>query len=104
MNNILQLVWLIPVLPLLGFLINGLGRKQLTKSLSGIIGSGVILISFVLSVVVFLQIGSNHNETVHLFDFIKLNAFKITFDFKIDQLSALFLLIITGVGFLIHVY
>ncbi len=104
MNNILQLVWLIPVLPLLGFLINGLGRKQLTKSLSGIIGSGVILISFVLSVVVFLQIGSNHNETIHLFDFIKLNAFKITFDFKIDQLSALFLLIITGVGFLIHVY
>jgi NADH-quinone oxidoreductase subunit L len=104
MNNILQLVWLIPVMPLLGFLINGLGRKQLTKSLSGIIGSGVILISFVLSVVVFLQIGSNHNETVHLFDFIKLNAFKITFDFKIDQLSALFLLIITGVGFLIHVY
>ena len=67
MNSILQLVWLIPVLPLLGFLINGLGRKQLTKSLSGIIGSGVILISFVLSVVVFLQIGSNHNATVHLF-------------------------------------
>lgn len=104
MNNILQLVWLIPVMPLLGFLINGLGRKQLTKSLSGIIGSGVILISFVISILVFLQIGSNHNATVHLFDFIKLNAYTISFDFKIDQLSALFLLIITGVGFLIHVY
>ena len=104
MNNILQLVWLIPMMPLIGFLINGIGRKQLSKSISGIIGSGTILISFILSVLVFTQIGYNHNATVHLFDFIKLNSFNVTFDFKIDQLSTLFLLIITGVGFLIHVY
>lgn len=104
MNNIFKLIWLIPVLPLIGFLINGLGRKSLSKSLSGIIGSGVILGSFVLSLLVFFQVKNGNTATIHFFDFIKLENFKIGFDYKIDQLSSLFLLIITGVGFLIHVY
>jgi len=104
MNNILKLVWLIPMLPLIGFLINGLGRKSLSKSLSGIIGSGVILGSFVLSLLVFFQVKNGYTATIHFFDFIRLENFKIGFDYKIDQLSSLFLLIITGVGFLIHVY
>jgi len=104
MNNIFKLVWLIPVLPLIGFLINGLGRKSLSKSLSGIIGSGVILGSFVLSLLVFFQVKSGNTATIHFFDFIRLENFKIGFDYKIDQLSSLFLLIITGVGFLIHLY
>jgi len=104
MNNILQFVWLIPVLPLIGFLINGLGRKQLSKSLSGMIGSVVILISFILSVLVFNQVRTGNAATIHFFDFIQLKTLKIAFDFKIDQLSALFLMIITGIGFLIHVY
>jgi NADH-quinone oxidoreductase subunit L len=104
MNNIFKLVWLIPVLPLIGFLINGLGRKSLSKSLSGIIGSGVILGSFVLSLLVFFQVKNGYTATIHFFDFIRLENFKIGFDYKIDQLSSLFLLIITGVGFLIHVY
>ena len=108
MNNVLQIVWLIPFLPLVGFLINGLFRKQLSKSLSGIIGSGVILISFLLSVYVFMQVknGNTHlpNGLAHYFYFINTAALKVGFDFQIDQLSSLFLLIITGVGFLIHVY
>ncbi len=104
MNNIIKLVWLIPVLPLIGFLINGLGRKALSKTLSGYIGSAVVLGSFVLSFLVFLQVKNGASATVHFFNFIDLNTFKIAFDFKIDQLSTLFLLIITGVGFLIHVY
>ena len=104
MNNIFKLVWLIPVLPLIGFLINGLGRKSLSKTLSGIIGSGVILGSFALSLLVFFQVKSGNTATIHFFDFIRLENFKIGFDYKIDQLSSLFLLIITGVGFLIHVY
>ncbi|MEI8052202.1 MAG: NADH-quinone oxidoreductase subunit L [Bacteroidota bacterium] len=104
MNNIIKLVWLIPVLPLIGFLINGLGRKALSKTLSGYIGSAVVLGSFVLSFLVFLQVKNGASATVHFFNFIDLSTFKIAFDFKIDQLSTLFLLIITGVGFLIHVY
>src|SRR6188508_3433084 len=101
MSNISQLVWLIPVLPLLGFIINGLLRKSLSKSMSGIIGSGVILVSFILSVFVFISVKNGNVLNLHYFDFIRLNAFKIGFDFKLDALSSLFLLIITGVGFLI---
>lgn len=106
MSNVFQLVWLIPVLPLLGFLINGLGRKQVSKTLAGIIGSGTVLISFVISLLIFLQLGNGQvpKEAIHYFDFINVSSLKIGFDFQIDQLSSIFLLIITGVGFLIHVY
>ncbi len=104
MNNVLQLVWLIPVLPLIGFLINGLGRKSVSKGMAGIIGSGVILASFVISLLVFFQVKQGHTADIHYFDFINITALKIGFDFQVDQLSSLFLLIITGVGFLIHVY
>ena len=104
MNNTLQIVWLIPLLPVIGFLINGLGRKQLSKTLTGIIGSGVILASFLISVFVFFQVKNGNTYLAHFFDFINTASLKVGFDFQIDQLSSLFLLIITGVGFLIHVY
>lgn len=104
MSNTLQIVWLIPFLPLIGFLINGLGRKQLSKTLSGFIGSGVILASFLISIFVFFQVKSGNTHVAHYFDFINTGSLKVGFDFQIDQLSSLFLLIVTGVGFLIHVY
>ncbi len=104
MNNVLQMVWLIPVLPLIGFLINGLGRKQVSKTMAGIIGSGTVFLSFLISVYVFYCVKGGNTHVAHYFDFINITALKIGFDFQIDQLSSIFLLIITGVGFLIHVY
>jgi len=105
MQNALQIVYLIPLLPLIGFLINGLGRKHLSKSLVSVIGSGVILASFAMSIWVFMQVkGMTTPYVAHYFDFIKVGDLKIPFAFQVDQLSSLFLLIITGVGFLIHVY
>lgn len=104
MSNVLQIVWLIPLLPFLGFLINGLGRKVLPKSLIGIIGSGVILGSFIISIWVFLQVKGGNTHVANYFDFIAVADLRIPFAFQIDQLSSIFLLIITGVGFLIHVY
>ena len=104
MSNILQLIWLIPLLPLAGFLINGLGRNYLSKGMSGVIGSGVIFIAFLLSVYVFFSVKNGNVHVAHYFDFINITALKIGFDLQIDQLSSIFLLIITGVGFLIHVY
>ena len=104
MQNSLQIVYLIPLLPLIGFLINGLGRNYLSKSLIGIIGSGVVLASFVISVWVFILVKAGNTHVAHYFDFINVGSLKISFAFQIDQLSSLFLLIITGVGFLIHVY
>lgn len=99
-----KLVYLVPLLPLIGFLINGLGRKSLTKSLTALIGCGVILISFIISLVLFFEVKAGHSEVVTYFDFITAGNLKIPFAFQVDQLSAVFLLIITGVGFLIHVY
>ncbi|THU42030.1 NADH-quinone oxidoreductase subunit L [Niastella caeni] len=100
----LQLVWLVPFFPLVGFLINGLFRKQLSKSLISIIGSGMVLASFVVSVLLFTEVKNGNTHVANLFDFISFGSLSIPFAFQIDQLSSLFLLIITGVGFLIHVY
>ena len=112
-----NLILLIPLLPFLGFLINGLGRKHLSKGVVAIIGSGVILASFLISVYAFLNLNEIAggrtisssariigHPILHYFDFIRVGSFRIPFSFQIDQLSSLFLLIITGVGFLIHVY
>jgi NADH-quinone oxidoreductase subunit L len=103
MNNY---IWLIPLFPLAGFLINGLGRRFLTKTFSGVISSAMVLASFVVSCVVFsaVRVPGFTPQTIHLFDFISAGTLHIPFDFYIDQLTSLFLLIITGVGFLIHVY
>jgi NADH-quinone oxidoreductase subunit L len=98
-----NLIVLIPLLPFIGFLINGLGRKSLSKGVAGAIGSGTVLASFLISLSIFLQ--GNYSATpVRLFDFISVGNLRIPFAFQIDQLSTLFLLIITGVGFLIHLY
>lgn len=99
-----KLVYLVPLFPLIGFLINGMARKRLSKSLAGIIGSGVVLVSFIISVILFLDVKAGHTGIVQLFDFISIGTLNIPFAFQVDQLSAIFMLIITGVGFLIHVY
>ena len=98
-----NLIFLIPLLPLIGFLVNGLGRKVLSKGLISIVGCGTVLASFIISLVIFFN--KEYSSTaIHYFNFIDIGTFKIPFAFQIDQLSTLFLLIITGVGFLIHLY
>jgi len=104
MKNALELSYLVPLFPLIGFLIIGLGRRYLSKSLTGIIGNGVILASFLVSVWIFLQVKDGNHGTIEYFNFISAGTLKVPFAFQIDALSSLFLLIITGVGFLIHVY
>src|SRR6187431_1489320 len=104
MKNALELSYLVPLFPLIGFLIIGLGRRYLSRSLSGIIGSGVILFSFLVSVWIFFQVKEGNSGVIDYFNFISAGSLKIPFSFQIDALSSLFLLIITGVGFLIHVY
>ncbi|MFT3827054.1 MAG: NADH-quinone oxidoreductase subunit L [Chitinophagaceae bacterium] len=99
-----KFVFLVPLFPLIGFLINGLFRKQLPKPLPGIIGSVAILASFVVSCLLFNDVRHGVTHVVNLFDFITVKDFSIPFAFRVDQLSSLFLLVITGVGFLIHLY
>lgn len=95
---------LIPLLPLIGFLLNGLLRNYLSKGLIGLIGSGSILGSFILSILAFIQVRSGNVVASEYFEFIKIAGLRIPFAFQVDQLTSIFLLVITGVGFLIHVY
>src|SRR6266852_3971517 len=99
-------IYLVPLFPLIGFLINGLFRRSLSKSLSGLIGSGTILASFIISIIIFFQVKQEGFQpvTVTLFEFIRAGKLGVPFAFLVDPLSTLFLLIITGVGFLIHLY
>ena len=99
-----KLVYLVPLFPLLGFLVNGLLRKSLSKSMIGIIGSGAMLASFVVSLLIFFDVKNGGGATVQLFNFIHVGSLLIPFEFLVDPLSSLFLLIITGIGFLIHLY
>lgn len=97
-------VYLIPLFPLIGFIINGLGWRSIPKSVGGIIGSASVLASFIVSLLVFFEVKAGASEVVTVFEFIQSGNLYIPFAFQVDALSALFLLIITGVGFLIHVY
>ena len=100
-------IYLVPLFPLIGFLLNGIFWKSMPKSMGGMIGSLTVLASFVVSLLVFFEVKSPefHGPViVSLFPFIESGKLVIPFAFQVDALSSLFLLIITGIGFLIHVY
>lgn len=99
-----QLVPLIPFLPFIGFLINGLFGKNLSKSMVGIIGAGSLLASFLLTVMCFNQVGASGPIQSTLYHFMSIDRLSLDFGFLVDQLSVWMMMIITGVGFLIHVY
>jgi len=102
----IKLVALIPLFPLLGFLINGFFGKKISKGLSGTIASVAVLASFIVSMLIFLELEHSEikSQTVCLFSWINSDTLKIPFEFLVDPLSSWFLLIITGIGFLIHIY
>ena len=98
------IIGLIVLWPLVGFLFNGLGRNIWSKKTIAYKATGYVLASFILSIIAFLNVQAQGAITVHYFDFINTDTLKIPFDFKVDALSSLFLLVITGVGTLIHLY
>ena len=99
----MSLLFLIPLLPLLGFAINGLAYPKLPKQVAGIIGTIPPLVAFALSLQLFLNF-DGQAQILPIADWIKVGSLEIPFAFQIDQLSILMLLVITGVGTLIHVY
>jgi len=101
-----NLLWLIPVLPLLGFLINGIGNKNVPHAVSGWIAALTVLGSFGISLGLFFQLLADPNAVVQVdyFQWMNAGAFDLNFGFLVDRLSIVMLLVITGVGFLIHVY
>lgn len=103
MESILSMIIL---LPLLGFVFTGLLRNKLSKNILGIFSSGTILIAFGLAVKLFFTLtGSVQKSFNHTyFDWIKAGDIVIPFNIQLDPLSILMTLIITGIGFLIHIY
>lgn len=101
----IQLIPLVPLFPLIGFVINGLFQKSLPKSISALIGTGSVLLSFIISLLAFFAL--TRENTTHLlpvFHWFHAGVLDVSLAFQYDSLSALMLLIITGVGFLIHWY
>ena len=101
-----EYIWLIPGLPLAGFLINGVLGARLPKPVISFIGPGVIGASFVLSVLAFLEMLEVPEMvlTQHVYQWIDSGRFSVPVAFTVDRLSGLYILIVTGVGFLIHLY
>ncbi|MBX7052826.1 MAG: NADH-quinone oxidoreductase subunit L [Flavobacteriales bacterium] len=100
-----KLVTLVPLFPLAGFLYIIFFGKGFSKGFIGTLASSTILLSFIVSVLVFTtQMHGAHPAVVKVFDWITAGSFKVDFSFLVDPLSSIYLLFITGVGFLIHVY
>jgi len=104
MQTLKILLAFIVLWPFVGFLINGLRRKSRSKNATAWYACGQVFTSFLASVWVFFLVKSGGPQVVKYFDFINVGSLNIPFAFQIDALSSLFILIITGVGFLIHVY
>ncbi len=108
---------LIPLLPLIGFAVNGIwygliqtrpGAKKAGSTIPGVIATLAIFASFVISLMTFLQLQGM--EEAHrvieqvAFSWIKAGDFNLDMGFRVDVLSTLFTLVISGVGTLIHIY
>jgi NADH-quinone oxidoreductase subunit L len=102
-------VWLAVAFPLLGFLVNGalaLRRPQANRAVS-VVGVGVLVASFVVAVGVFIELWRHPPHApiiVTLWRWIPVGTLQIDMAFQVDQLAAMMLLVVTGVGGLIHLY
>jgi NADH-quinone oxidoreductase subunit L len=101
-------LWLIPLLPLVGAVINGAFGRRLPESTVGWIGTGSVAISFALSTGSFVQMLGLPDDQLpvvrHYFTWIQAGSFHANAGLMLDHLSGLMILIVTGVGFLIHLY
>src|SRR6202166_2760916 len=104
-------LWLIPLLPLAGFVVNGVLGRRLPKAAINAVAVGSVLLSFlwVLKTLITLGVfgGGTPLEqayTEHYYTWIQSGMLNIGVDFAIDRLTAVMLMIVTGVGVLIHVY
>ncbi|MBF6610683.1 MAG: NADH-quinone oxidoreductase subunit L [Chryseobacterium sp.] len=100
-----NLIFAILLLPLAGFVINGLFGKQLPKNVVGGIATLVVFISFCIAGYIFLNFDKDSQPViVRAFEWFRINGVQVNFSFQIDQLSLMMVMIITGIGSLIHLY
>jgi NADH-quinone oxidoreductase subunit L len=98
-------LWLIPLLPFAGFLINGLFGRRFSKGLVNVFGIGSVALSFAWVLKTIFGLGDLTTPYVeHYFTWIQSGAFIVNCDFAVDRLTAVMLLVVTGIGSLIHIY
>ena len=92
------------ILPLIGFVINGLFGRKLGASISSAFGTMTIFLSFIIALLLFGHVREVGGFEVNIFSWLSVNTLQINFSLWIDELSSWMLLIITGIGTLIHLY
>ena len=102
-------LWLIPLLPFAGFALNGLLGRRFSKPVINVIACGSVFLSFLwvlksLSALGAFSGGLQDTYSEHYFTWIQSGALNISVDFAVDRLTSIMLMIVTGIGFLIHVY
>jgi NADH-quinone oxidoreductase subunit L len=116
--NFLDLIWMIPLFPAIGFAINGLVGKKLPKPAVATIAAGAVLIAFIFAAGAVYQLTQlpveERSHNVVLYHWIDggpahtksgdVERFSVDWGFLLDPLSAVMVLVVTGIGFLIHVY
>ncbi|MDO4224457.1 MAG: NADH-quinone oxidoreductase subunit L [Bergeyella zoohelcum] len=100
-----NLVYTIILLPLIGFLINGLFGSKLPKNIVGGIGTTAVFVAFCIAVSLFIGFDKESQPQIfRAFEWFRVNGVQVNFGFQIDQLSLMMVMIITGIGTLIHLY
>jgi NADH-quinone oxidoreductase subunit L len=98
-------LWLIPLFPLIGFLLNGLFGKRFSKPIINVTAIGSVMVSFLYVIALLFKLWpltTAYSE--HNFTWIQSGFLQIGFDLFVDRLTAVMLLVVTGVGLLIHTY
>lgn len=107
MNHALLILTLL-LAPLIGFTFNGLRFRSQNYLLAGAVGTGAVFISFLCSLLLFFQLTALAPEArvlgTRFFDWISVDQLAVPFGFVVDQISVIMILIITGVGSLIHLF
>src|ERR1017187_8519988 len=98
-------LWLIPILPLAGFLINGIFGRRFSKGLVTLFAIGSVVLAFAWVLKTLLGLGdlnTTYSETYYTW--IQSGTFKVDIAMSVDRLTAIMLMIVTGIGSLIHIY
>jgi NADH-quinone oxidoreductase subunit L len=108
MNSVFDLIWVVIALPLAGFLFHAFFGKRVGKKADGTVGTAVVLGAFALSVYLLLELlklpAEERQVVSPLWRWIEAGTFRVSFEALVDPLSLLMVLIVTGVGGLIHLY
>ena len=101
-------VWLIPLFPAIGFLINGFFGRRYDRKIVGWVACSALGLSFLTSILIFFElIGRPPTERVFekvIFDWVVSGSFQTVIGYQIDPLSILMALVVSGVSFFIHIY